>query len=158
MSPNAPLCSPAHQAEKTMAQKTPSRKRLCRICGKWFVPDPAGGRPAEALWRRRGANGYGTPRSAPDETGRIEPLAPPGSASASRSCASWSRRRNGPCCIPWRSTVSSPLWLYAGLTRGSRNSWTASNACAPPGNSASPSWRLAPSISPSERGKRPCCS
>ena len=23
-----------------MAQKTPSRKRLCRICGKWFVPKP----------------------------------------------------------------------------------------------------------------------
>lgn len=29
-----------HQAEKTMAQKTPSRKRPCRICGKWFMPNP----------------------------------------------------------------------------------------------------------------------
>jgi len=38
-SPNAPLCSPPHQAEKTMAQKTPSRKRPCRICGKWFMPN-----------------------------------------------------------------------------------------------------------------------
>ena len=31
---------PPHQAEKTMAKKTRSRKRPCRVCGKWFSPDP----------------------------------------------------------------------------------------------------------------------
>lgn len=31
---------PPHQAEKTMAKKARSRKRPCRICGKWFSPDP----------------------------------------------------------------------------------------------------------------------
>jgi hypothetical protein len=29
-----------HQAEKTMGQKTRFRKRPCRVCGKWFMPNP----------------------------------------------------------------------------------------------------------------------
>jgi len=31
---------PPHQAEKTMEKTTPSRKHPCRICVKWFMPNP----------------------------------------------------------------------------------------------------------------------
>ena len=40
MTTNCSIVFPPHQAEKTMEQKTLSRKRPCRVCGKWFMPNP----------------------------------------------------------------------------------------------------------------------
>ena len=37
---NCSIVFPPHQAEKTMEKKMPSRKRPCRVCGKWFMPNP----------------------------------------------------------------------------------------------------------------------